>query len=237
MSSRFLTGIAGLVLSSILSTAPASAATVFTANLTGSQEVPPNASSATGFGTFILNDAMTALTYNITVSGIDFTGTQTANPNDNLSAAHIHAPGAPGVIAGVVFGFFGAPFNETNPNDRVLTPFASGVGGTVSGVWNAGEGNGTTLTAQLANLLAGNAYVNFHTLPNFPGGEIRGQLSETPLPAALSLFATGLGALGLLGWRRKKKTAAVANDQNKVEERRYSRGRCPEVHTMLGERE
>ncbi len=32
----------------------------------------------------------------------------------------------------------------------------------------------------------------------------------TPLPAALPLFATGLGALGLLGWRRKRKNAAVA---------------------------
>ena len=30
----------------------------------------------------------------------------------------------------------------------------------------------------------------------------------TPLPAALPLFATGLGALGLLGWRRKRKLAA-----------------------------
>jgi hypothetical protein len=29
-------------------------------------------------------------------------------------------------------------------------------------------------------------------------------LSPTPLPAALPLFATGLGALGLLGWRRKR---------------------------------
>jgi hypothetical protein len=29
--------------------------------------------------------------------------------------------------------------------------------------------------------------------------------STTPLPAALPLFATGLGALGLLGWRRKRK--------------------------------
>ena len=34
--------------------------------------------------------------------------------------------------------------------------------------------------------------------------------SATPLPAALPLFATGLGALGLLGWRRKKKAAALA---------------------------
>jgi hypothetical protein len=30
----------------------------------------------------------------------------------------------------------------------------------------------------------------------------------TPIPAALPLFATGLGALGLLGWRRKRKTTA-----------------------------
>jgi len=35
--------------------------------------------------------------------------------------------------------------------------------------------------------------------------------SQTPLPAALPLFATGLGGLGLLGWRRKRKnTAALA---------------------------
>jgi hypothetical protein len=32
----------------------------------------------------------------------------------------------------------------------------------------------------------------------------------TPLPAALPLFASGLGALGLLGWRRKRKAAAFA---------------------------
>lgn len=38
-------------------------------------------------------------------------------------------------------------------------------------------------------------------------GEI--QVAATPLPAALPLFAAGLGALGLLGWRRKRKTAAL----------------------------
>lgn len=32
--------------------------------------------------------------------------------------------------------------------------------------------------------------------------------SGTPLPAALPLFATGLGGLGLLGWRRKRKAQA-----------------------------
>lgn len=34
--------------------------------------------------------------------------------------------------------------------------------------------------------------------------------SVVPLPAALPLFAGGLGALGLLGWRRKRKGTALA---------------------------
>ena len=34
--------------------------------------------------------------------------------------------------------------------------------------------------------------------------------AATPLPAALPLFATGLGGLGLLGWRRKRKAQAAA---------------------------
>ena len=35
-------------------------------------------------------------------------------------------------------------------------------------------------------------------------------LSSTPLPAALPLFGTGLGMMGLLGWRKKRKAQAVA---------------------------
>lgn len=34
-------------------------------------------------------------------------------------------------------------------------------------------------------------------------------LTPTPLPAALPLFATGLGAMGLFGWRRKRRARAV----------------------------
>jgi len=35
-------------------------------------------------------------------------------------------------------------------------------------------------------------------------------VSLTPVPAALPLFAGGLGAMGLLGWRRKRKDAVAA---------------------------
>jgi uncharacterized protein (TIGR03118 family) len=36
-----------------------------------------------------------------------------------------------------------------------------------------------------------------------------GAIGVTPIPAALPLFATGLGALGLFGWRRKRNTGAA----------------------------
>jgi hypothetical protein len=37
-----------------------------------------------------------------------------------------------------------------------------------------------------------------------------GNATATPLPAALPLFATGLGALALLGWRRKRVARSIA---------------------------
>ncbi|HXW64800.1 MAG TPA: VPLPA-CTERM sorting domain-containing protein [Burkholderiaceae bacterium] len=51
------------------------------------------------------------------------------------------------------------------------------------------------------------------TAPGLPNGltlEFSPNLAATPLPAALPLFASGLGALGLFGWRRKRNSAAVA---------------------------
>jgi CHRD domain len=148
---------------------------VFVARLEGRQEVPPNTSRAKGFAAFLLNQEGTALRFFVFVTGLDFTGTQTADPSDNLVAAHIHAPAPRGANAGVVFGFFGQPFNDINPNDVVVTPFARGVGGTIFSKWDRDEGNNTTLTAQLPNILAGLSYINFHT-NRFPSGEIRGQI-------------------------------------------------------------
>jgi hypothetical protein len=111
-----------------------------------------------------------------TINNIDVNGSQTpGDTNDNLVAAHIHAGAsvAPGVNGPVVWGFFGAPFNNNNPADGFLTLTAGGVGGTFNGTWDAPEGNGTTLAAQLTNLRTGKAYINFHTV-QFGGGEIRG---------------------------------------------------------------
>jgi hypothetical protein len=40
------------------------------------------------------------------------------------------------------------------------------------------------------------------------GSEVTAPPVVTPLPAAFPLFATGIGGLGLLGWRRKRKARA-----------------------------
>ncbi len=48
-------------------------------------------------------------------------------------------------------------------------------------------------------------------IPRIWNGTIVYNQAATPLPAAFPLFATGLGALGLLGWRRKRKAQAAPN--------------------------
>jgi len=70
----------------------------------------------------------------------------------------------------------------------------------------------TPLTSLTCDL---NCLVNPVNLGNLGGGvpldyQFPLDFVVTPLPAALPLFATGLGALGLLGWRRKRKVAALA---------------------------
>jgi hypothetical protein len=155
---------------------------LFVVSLTNNQENPPVTPTLTtggarpaSFGTarFQFNDAQTALSFTATITNIDVGG-QTPDTNDDLVAAHIHAgPNSPPTNNPVVWGFFGAPFNDNNPNDQVFFPTPGGVGGTFRGKWDAPEGNGTTLAAQLNNLREGRAYINFHT-KQFPGGEIRG---------------------------------------------------------------
>ena len=204
----FMALVSALVLSFPL---PAKGAIILFANMTGSQEVPPSGSAATGFATFVLNDAQTTLSMNAIVFGLDFTGSQTPdNANDNLVNAHIHAgvgtgagSGLPGTNAGVRWGFIGNPFNDLD-GDVVVTPFATGVGGRVVGEWDANEGNGgTTLALQLPNILAGRSYINFHTV-EFQGGEIRGQLEPTPVPASVLIWGIGAVGVGYVARRRKK---------------------------------
>lgn len=208
------------LLSLAATTGAARADTLLFASLTNSQENPPTvpttaagAARPASFGTatFVLNDAQTALTFSATIFNIDFTGAQTLDVNDNLLAAHIHASPTvtPTTNGPVVWGFFGAPFNDNTPNDVVTTPFSTGVGGVISGKWDLPEGNGTTLAAQLPNILSGHSYINFHTT-QFGGGEIRGQIvAAIPEPGTLALLGTaaaGVLPLAMGAVRRRRRS-------------------------------
>lgn len=189
------------------------------ATLSNAAENPPVIPTTTigalrpaSFGTadFVLNTAQTSLSFTATIFNIDFTGTQTADTNDNLTAAHIHAgPLVTPITNGpVVWGFFGAPFNDNNPNDVVVTPFSTGVGGTISGKWDALEGNNTTLAAQLPNILSGRSYINFHTT-QFGGGEVRGNIGAIPEPSTWAMMILGFAGIGFLAYRRRNQGAAL----------------------------
>jgi CHRD domain/PEP-CTERM motif len=196
----------------------AQAVTLLTAQMTNDQETSSVVPTTTGgdprpisFGnaTLEINDAMTAMEWTATVFNIDFTGLQTDDINDNLTVAHIHGPAAPGSSTGVIWGFIGTPFNDTDPTDVVVTPFDSGVGGTVTSKWDLDEGNNTTFAAQVGNILAGLTYLNFHTV-QFGSGEIRGQITVVPEPETYLLMLAGLAGVGAMVRRRRGAPTAAA---------------------------
>jgi hypothetical protein len=95
-------------------------------------------------------------------------------------AAHIHGPGAVGVNASILFPFANVPAATSGSIPQqtfAITP------------------------AQISDLEAGLYYMNVHT-PNFPLGEIRGQLEQVPEPATVVLVAAG--ALGLAARARRR---------------------------------
>jgi hypothetical protein len=170
------------------------AQTTYFAFITHDQEpggVPNQGSS--GFGLFVLNDdnpASPFMTYDIKLNGLDLNGLQTpSDPNDNVTRTHFHAA-AFGVNGGIVHGQIDpSPTLQNDPDDLVVNP----VLGTIVGVWDGTEGNGTTLATQISlgrfNLDANNRtglYFNVHS-NDFPGGEIRGQLT-LPEPSCLALL-------------------------------------------------
>lgn len=127
----------------------------FSASLDAAQETTGSTSIATGSAVLIYDT--TDNTFDLTVSIVDFAAT--------LANSHIHE--APVGVAGPVVVPFGDESLYTRDGNNLTGTFLN-----------------LPYTGDPATLLAGGAYLNYHTAA-FPGGEIRGQL----LPDLIKLTA------------------------------------------------
>lgn len=179
--------------------AAAAAQNQFVATLSGAQERPnPVATNGNGSGTASFNPVDNMLTVHVEFSDL----------SSNAVDAHIHCCTTTEASTGVALGFTtaGFPFGVTSGvydhSFNLLDPavytanFLNNFGGgTAAGARDA------LLNAMRATNANSRAYFNIHTV-NFGPGEIRGNISPIPEPAALVLALIGLAAAA--GLRRTR---------------------------------
>jgi hypothetical protein len=168
-----------------------------------------------------LNLSGTNLLFSATLNGTigNAADTYVLGINRGLSTRNFSAVGLPGVTF-----------------DSVLTVTGVGVLGgndfvTATGISAPFQINGSNITAVIplsilpivGSFTSADQFLwNFWTRGSLNGVAVAGNAgladfapdssdaSVTPLPAALPLFASGGGLLGFLGWRRKRKQAAIS---------------------------
>lgn len=185
-SSRYLStsGRTLLLLLLFMAASFVSVAQVYTTQLSGPNEAPPNTSPATGTATVTIDGNFMRL--QTSFSGLLGTTTlahihaPTPMPGTGVAAPATTTPTLPGFPAGVQAGSYDRTFDMTLASSY-NPAFITANGGTPL----------TAFTALKAALNNGTSYLNIHTTL-FPGGEIRGflvrcQTINVSIPSAFAL--------------------------------------------------
>jgi len=150
MGHRLLAAVAAIVFAVLIPAGAvgADAGRPFATTLTGAAEVPPADPDASGSASITLNQGLGTVCFDLSWENVDGT----------VFAAHIHL----------------APAGMNGP--IVVPLFAGAFGGTDSVSGCIEDVDRELIKAIRQDPSA--YYVNVHSIPNFPGGAIRGQLSK-----------------------------------------------------------
>ena len=166
MLRRYATALlAAALLVPMLALSPAGAqsgGSVFVAVLSGDQEVPPVDTDATGIAAFTVSDDGSSMDYVLVTNGLT-----------DITASHIHL-GAAGANGGVSVTLLGGNAEGITTDGLLAT-------GTITDA----DVDSATLADLLADMAAGDTYVNVHT-GAVPSGEIRGQIAELTITDAFT---------------------------------------------------
>ena len=146
----------------------------FTATMTGSEEVPPKNTQATGSAKFVSSSDGNSMTYRIRVAHIN-----------GVTMAHIHS-GSIGKNGPIVVTLF----KSATPTGPMNGPLSQG---TITSANLEGSLKGKTISDLVKLINDGKAYANVHTQQN-PKGEIRGQISTSASASASASTSPGNSA-------------------------------------------
>lgn len=168
-------------------------AAILSANfsMSGSQEVPPNGTSALGIGTIDYDTSDDTFDITLFVVGIPLSELRPAGANGTPVHIHLAPAGSNGPIV-IDLGFL-ASFQQDG-----LGISYTAMGVTAGGTYGAISSDPATV---IQAFIDGNLYVNIHT-NSFPGGEIRGQIPRLPIPTPAT--AALMGVAGLVATRRRR---------------------------------
>ena len=137
----------------------------FFADLTGAEQVPPNASPNHASGTFHLRS-----------DGFFAWGVALDAPWFEDTGGFVHGPAVRGAVAPALFDL-GTQF--------IVGPSPGNPGGVVYG------GNRILTPSEVSDLVSGLCYVST-TSDAYPNGEVRGQITLVPEPSAWALLPGGV---------------------------------------------